>query len=332
VFDTFVGTQAGVLHVGARAEHLGLAGQRISAIHAFRGRAGHVVILAGTYGNGLFRSADQGGTWTPISGGLTAPAARTITPDPQHPGAILAGTEPARLFRSVDEGLTWSELDGIRAIPAHVDWYLPYSPRAGAVRNVYAPPGGRQLLASVEVGGLLRSPDGGATWSIAPIGPNDDIHQVTGDPSDPDLLWSSLGYAALRSRQRGDGAPRLGGVGRSRDGGASWDILHTDYTRSTIVPPARPDLVLAGPAPAVGREGRIEVSPDRGESWQPAAGGIDTPMHDMVELFVPAPDGTIFAVCSEGRLLRSAPDTWRWHSALPPDQPDNAVSVSFLEH
>ena len=45
---------------------------------------------------------------------------------------------------------------------------------------------------------------------------------------------------------------------RSRDGGGSWEILHTDYTRSTIVPPARPDLVLAGPALEVGRNGRIE--------------------------------------------------------------------------
>jgi hypothetical protein len=331
VFETFVGTQAGVLHAGAAAEHLGLADRRISAIHAFRGRAGDLVILAGSYGDGLFRSADRGGTWTLVTDGMTAPAARTIVPDPLQPGAILCGTEPGRLFRSLDDGLTWTELDGITAIPAHVDWFLPYSPRAGAVRNVYAPPGGRDLLAAVEVGGLLRSGDGGASWSIAPIGPNDDIHQITGDSSDPALLWSSLGYAALRSRERGDGAPSLGGVGRSLDGGATWEILHTDYTRSTIVPPARPDVVLSGPAPEVGARGRITVSADRGESWEPAGAGIETPMPDMVELFVPAPDGTVFAVCSRGRLLRSAPDDWRWRSALPPGQPENAVSVSFLD-
>src|SRR5207237_9157256 len=133
--------------------------------------------------------------------GLTAPAARTIAPDPLNPGARLCGTEPGRLFRSVDDGLTWAELAGIRAIPAYEDWYLPYSPRAGAVRNVYAPPGRRgQLLAAVEVGGFVRSDDGGATWTISQIGPNDDIHQVTGHPADADLLWSSLGCAALRSR------------------------------------------------------------------------------------------------------------------------------------
>lgn len=332
MFQTFLGTESGVVLIDGRVEPLGLLGQRISAIHAFRDRHGDVVILAGSYGAGLFRSADRGRTWTPITDGMTAPAARTIAPDPLVPGALICGTEPARLFRSADGGLTWTELEGVRAIPAHAEWYLPYSPRAGAVRNLYAPPGQKdRLLASVEVGGLMQSGDGGATWSIAPIGPNDDIHQITGHPTEPDVLWSSLGYAALRSRRRGDGAPRLGGVGRSRDGGQSWEVLHTDYTRSTIVPPGHPDLVLAGPAPEVGRRGRVEVSADGGESWQPAGDGIDTPMPDMVELFVPAPDGTIYAVCSRGRLVRSDPGPWDWRSALPPGQPDNVVSVSFLE-
>lgn len=332
MFQSFVGTGAGVLHLDGKVNRLGLSDRRISAIHAFHDRTGDVVILAGSYGNGLFRSADHGRTWTLIVDGMTAPAARMIAPDPLVPGALLCGTEPARLFRSTDEGRTWVELEGIRTIPAHEAWYLPYSPRAGAIRNVYAPPGSQDhLLAAVEVGGLLRTTDGGETWSIAPVGPNDDIHQVSGHPTDPRQLWVSLGYAALRSRRRDGGSPKLGGVGRSRDGGNTWEVLHTDYTRSTIVPRASPQLVLAGPAPEVGRNGRIEVSRDGGESWEPAGDGIDTPMHDMVELFVVAPDDSIYAVCSGGRLLRSSPTSWRWRSALPPDQPENVVSVSFLE-
>lgn len=334
MFDTYIGTESGVYQVNGKAESLGLSDQRISGIYAFHNSAGDLVILAGSYGNGLFRSTDGGKSWQPITDreGMSAPAARTIGPDPLNHGMIICGTEPGRIFRSSDDGKSWRELDGILAVPGYQEWYLPYSPRAGAVRNVYAPPGSQgQLFASVEVGGLLRSDDNGLSWSIAAIGPNDDIHQIYGDPSDPNLLWGSLGYAALKSRNRDESSPKLGGVGRSRDGGQSWDVLHTDYTRSTIVPPSHPDLVLAGPAPYVGREGRIEVSKDKGESWEPAGNGIETPMPDMVELFVVAPDESIYAVCSGGRLLRSAPGDWNWQSALPKGQPDNVVSVSFVE-
>src|SRR5206468_7787670 len=136
---------------------------------------------------------------------------------------------------------------------------LPYSPCAGAVRNIYGAPGGSRLLASVEGGGLLDSPDDGATWSYLPVAVDPDIHHITGHPTDPDLLFVSIGWAGPKHERRPANAPKLGGVARSRDGGRTWQKFHTDYTRATIVPPARPDLVLAGPAKQVGAEGRIEV-------------------------------------------------------------------------
>jgi len=332
MFETYIGTATGVYHLGrAGAQPLGLQDERISAIHAFRTASGDTVILGGSYGNGLFRSADGGRSWRPVGDGLTASAFRTIAPDPTRPGALLTGTEPGRIFRSEDEGQRWRELDGIRAIPAYEEWYLPYSPRAGAVRNVYSPPGsGSRLLASVEVGGLLDSPDGGLSWSISAIGPNDDIHHITGHPDEPNLLFASLGYAALKSRNRTPESPKLGGVGRSRDGGQTWTVLHTDYTRATIVPPTDHGLLLAGPSPQVGRMGRIEVSRDAGDSWELAAGGIETPMEDMVELFQPAPDGSIWAVCSGGRLLRAEPEEWQWRSAVPAGLSTRVEAASFL--
>ncbi|HET9015630.1 MAG TPA: hypothetical protein VFN57_08535 [Thermomicrobiaceae bacterium] len=331
-FETYIGTASGVHRLGGSgAESLGLADERISAVHAFRAASGDTVVLAGSYGDGLFRSADGGRSWQPIGEGLTAPAFRTIAPDPTRPGAILAGTEPGRIFRSEDEGRSWRELDGIRAIPAHEEWYLPYSPRAGAVRNVYSPPGSdSRLLASVEVGGLLDSPDGGLSWTISPIGPDDDIHYVTGHPDQPNLLFAALGYAALKSRHRDESSPRLGGVGRSRDGGKTWQVLHTDYTRAVIVPPTHHELLLAGPSPQVGRMGRIEVSRDFGDSWEPAAGRLQTPMEDMVEVFQAAPDGSIWAVCSGGRLLRAEPEEWQWRSALPAGLGARVEAASFL--
>src|SRR5215218_5857138 len=325
MLDVYIGTADGVqlLHEGA-LEPLGLEGERIMAIHDWRDDP-DVSLLAGSYGNGLYRSTRDG--WSRVDAGLTATAFRFVAPDPGQAGAILAGTEPARLFRSADAGESWSELEGVTRIEGHERWFLPYSPRAGAVRNVYGPPGRpERLLVSVEVGGLLTSDDGGGTWTCRTIIADEDIHLVTGHPDDPDLLYAALGTASLT--RRADRSP-LGGVARSRDGGERWEKLETDYTRATIVPPARPDLVLAGPAARVGRGGRIVVSSDDGATWEPASAGVDVPMPDMVELFVAAPDGDVWAICARGRLLRATPGEWHWRSALPPDAALAVNSVAF---
>ena len=299
VVDALIGTTSGVLRLrGGRLEPLGLEGQSVTALHASR-----EALLAGTYGDGLFRSGDGGRSWERIEAGLTASTFRFVS-------AELAGTVPARVYRSADGGRRWEELAGLTRIPGHERWYLPYSPRAGAARNAYV--SGDRLLVAAEVAGLLRSEDGGRTWVCEPVAGDEDVHHVTAHPDDPDLLYVSLGSASLN--QRGG---RHGGIARSRDGGFTWEKLETDYTRATIVPPARPDLVLAGPAPRVGRGGRIVVSPDGGDTWEPAGHGIDMPMPDMVELFVAAPDGAVWAICSAGRLLRAAPGDWSWSSVLP---------------
>jgi photosystem II stability/assembly factor-like uncharacterized protein len=297
------------LHDGA-LEPLGLDRLSVTALHA----SGDDV-LAGTYGDGLFSSSDRGQTWERVEAGLTEPTFRFVTGE-------LAGTEPARVYRSADGGRTWAELEGITRIRGHEQWYLPYSPRAGAARNAYV--SGDRVLVAAEVAGLLRSEDGGETWVCEPVEGDEDVHHVTGHPDDPDLVYVSLGTASLKVREG-----QHGGIARSRDGGRTWEKVETDYTRATIVPPARPDLVLAGPAPRVGRDGRIAVSRDGGDTWEPAGDGIDVPMPDMVELFVAAPDDTVWAICSRGRLLRAEPDDWSWTSPLPPDAGVEVKAVAF---
>jgi photosystem II stability/assembly factor-like uncharacterized protein len=329
--DTYIGTTTGVYRLtNGAVEPLGLQAERISALYGWRDGGG-TVLLAGSYGNGMYRSEDDGGTWLPANAGLTAPAVRCILPDPLQPGALLAGTEPARLFRSGDRGRSWQEFAGIAKIEGNERWFLPYSPRAGALRNVYAPPGRQgHLFASVEVGGLLRSDDSGETWTCTPVIEDEDIHYITGHPQEPDLLYAALGYASLPSRRSDGQQRRFGGVASSRDGGTTWQKLETDYTRAVLVPPSRPDLILAAPAPQVGRGGRIVVSADGGATWERADAGIESPMPDMVELFVAAPDDAIWAICSGGRLLRSEAGDWSWRQALPGDAGLSAQSITFM--
>src|SRR2546423_932561 len=109
VFATFIGAADGIhLLRDDRLEALGLDGERVSAVHAWR--AGDATtVLAGTYGNGLHRSTDAGASWSPVDAGLTASAFRCIGPDPWRPGAIPAGPEPARLVRKQADGQTGTD-------------------------------------------------------------------------------------------------------------------------------------------------------------------------------------------------------------------------------
>jgi photosystem II stability/assembly factor-like uncharacterized protein len=334
----YIGARSGVYWLdGDDLTALEIDGVRFWAIHAWRNAHGEDTILAGSYGSGIFRSEDSGRGWRMENTGLTARHLRTIQLDPTTPGALLAGTEPARLFRSTDEGRSWQELSGISALPGCPDWYLPYSPRAGALRNVYAPPGHpNRLYGSVEVGGLLVSEDCGAAWELYTVDPgprvHDDVHFITGHPDHPDVLFAALGGALLsRENLQTPGQPRrIGGVARSDDGGRSWRKLLPDYTRAVIVPPTRPDLLLAAPAARTDHDGWIVVSEDGGATWERADDGIATPMPDMVERFEPAPDGSIWAVCSGGRLFRAKPGEWQWSSPLPEAAAITADSVSFV--
>jgi photosystem II stability/assembly factor-like uncharacterized protein len=322
-FDPYLGTDDGVWALRAGTlEPLGLEGESVTALYA-RSADGVTTLLGGTYEHGLHRGDD--GDWTRVEAGLTASCLRFLGRDPTRADALLAATEPARVFRSEDQGRSWRELEGFTALPGRDAWFLPYSPRAGAVRTIHGSAG--RLFACIEVGGLARSEDRGGTWTCEPVIVDEDIHHIAGDPRDDDVLYVSLGTASVSPAPR----DRLGGIARSRDGGRTWVKIETDYTRATIVPPSRPDLLLAGPASRVGAEGRIVVSADGGDTWEPAAGGIEVPMPDMVELFVAAPDGSVWAICSRGRLLRADPGEWEWRSALPADAGLAVKSVAFAE-
>ena len=53
-------------------------------------------------------------------------------------------------------------------------------------------------------------------------------------------------------------------------------------------------------------------------------------MEDMVELFVPAPDGSIWAICGGGRLFRAEPGEWQWRSPLPANATIRGAIVAFV--
>ncbi len=173
---------------------------------------------------------------------------------------------------------------------------------------------GARVYAAVEVGGVLRSDDGGGSWAmVAGSGENPrnmqppaplvhpDVHSITVHPSSPDLVT----------------APTGGGLYRTEDGGATWTCLYTCYCRAAWVDPEDPAHIVFGPADGVSRNGRIEESLDGGRTWHPASEGQDVPWpRHMVERFLQVGD-TLLAVLSNGGLLAAELGTFSWRRILP---------------
>lgn len=277
----------------------GLAEQQVTAVIAREG-----VLLAGTR-DGVWRS-DNGRDWLAAGDGLTQRHVRWMAFHPDVSDFELVGTEPAALFVSRDGGASWREAPEVAALRDRLGWWLPYSPQAGCVRGFAFH--GRRGYAAVEVGGLLRSDDAGATWQLAPgsdglprfgrpapgrIHP--DVHSVTVHPGSAGQVY----------------APTGGGFYVSQDGGASWRGVALEafaYVRAVWVDPQDPRRMVLGPADGPDRHGRIAVTRDAGESWETVTAVWPG---DMVERFTQAGEA-LFAVLSSGALLRSDRNGRSW--------------------
>lgn len=78
------------------------------SIQAFAG-VSQQVVLAGSFGQGMYRSENQGTLWVPSNQGLTDPFVLSLTVTPE--GTVYAGTFRGGVFRSLDHGKTWSSFN-----------------------------------------------------------------------------------------------------------------------------------------------------------------------------------------------------------------------------
>jgi photosystem II stability/assembly factor-like uncharacterized protein len=260
-------------------------------------------VYAGLRDGGVRRTSDGGRSWVDCQ--LPDPDVFSLAVSPAD-GAVYAGTEPSRVFHSADRGESWRALDALLELPSRPTWSFPPRPWTSHVRWIApSPHDGDLLLVGIELGGLMRSSDGGATWQDHRPGAQADVHSLAWHPS-----------AGGRAYEAGGG-----GSAFSIDAGETWQPADEgrdrNYTWSVAVDPDDPDRwyvsASTGPFAAHGRrdpQARIYRRRD-GEPWQALGGGLPEPLPAMPYALV-ATDGRLFAGLADGQIWQSGDrgDSW----------------------
>lgn len=271
-----MGGSAAVSHVMWLPVNTGLAPTDVLAL-AVSGTN----LFAGTR-NGVFRSADGGGTWTSTSVGLTNTSVRALAAS----GAkLFAGTHEDGVFRSLDHGSSWSAANsgltnqGIRAL---------------AVTKVSAGRGG-DILVGTDQRGLFRSTDNAGSWTqvmshnpgamISSLVVSDGNIYAGMSGSIPYVFhssnsgsnWTSFHGAlqngqirSLASAGANLYAATSGGVARTGVGDTGWTVINTGLADTNV----RALAVSAGGVLYAGTAGGVFRSNDGGASWSAINAGL----------------------------------------------------------
>ncbi len=292
------------------------------------------ILLLGMEG-GVFKSADQGKTWSWKRQGFPAPERHAYSApigalcfDPTRPNVVYAGIGRPRwgkggrgeIYKSEDCGETWRV-----ATEGMLD-------REAIVGDVEVSPDGAYVLAATNKG-VYRSDDGGKSWSASSHGlVHTDVQEVTIAPSALNIV-----YCTLRTTAR-DSAPFNGGVWRSDDSGRTWTCRSqglarvvgkrnqpaemTSNCKEIVVDPRAPDTVYVGDRAWV--SAGVYKTTDGGQKWTTTTirtgttsnmdYGWITPWGPAVECMAIAPgrpDRVVFGTSGHVFLTENAGHTWQ---------------------
>lgn len=218
-----------------------------------------------------------GSSWISLGPNNGAGRFTAVTPHPAIDGTILAGAAGGGVWRTRDGGVTWEPLtDGIPNLSVGALAIAPSNPDI-----VYLGTGeGGYGIDFIPGIGLLRSDDGGVTWSLPDQVIATQFFRISVDPRDPDVLLAATNEGLLRSET---GGATWSTVISAYANTSSRKLMVTDVVRSDKLPDRLYAAIWClGSCPS--GMARVMKSTDNGTTWSKASSGLPAALSDRWDL------------------------------------------------
>jgi photosystem II stability/assembly factor-like uncharacterized protein len=261
---------------GGKWEHLtnGLpAGVKVLSIEAPKGDTKTVYV--GTQ-MGLFRSTDGGDSFTDLKVPLVeGSGVFSILLHPTDKATLYAGLDGTAVCKTTDGGKTWRKLPTVQPAAA-ITGCFPVR----VLRMALDPNAPDELYCALEVGGFIRSLDGGDTWEDCShdlvefakqphlkskiLSDNEtegmlDLHALIVNPRKPGQVWIANRMGLFVSDDKGK-SWREYGIGK---------YSKLTYGRDVIVSPHDPAVFLAALSDeSRGVKGSLFCTDNGGDTWK----------------------------------------------------------------
>jgi photosystem II stability/assembly factor-like uncharacterized protein len=279
------------------------------------------VVYAGTQ-DGPYRTTDGGARWERLGFPDRGTVMWSLAFHPTRSNVMYAGAAPVGLYRSEDGGDTWKKLAGAKS-PGHCEMGFP----TRVTRIVVDPAAPDVVYAALEVSGVIRSDDGGDTWTdlsapLIRLADQPHLKSRIGSDLDEEGMLDSHAFAVSAAAPGTAFLAVRMGLFRTDDRGATWSDMEVGrfspltYCRDVIVSPLDPRVMYAClSVHSRGDDGSLYRSDDIGQTWKRFDRGVKARGTMMTVAAHPRDPARVYCAARGGQVFGTEDGgaSWREH-------------------
>jgi photosystem II stability/assembly factor-like uncharacterized protein len=281
-------------------------------------------VFAATRGDGVWLSEDFGASWKKPNYGKRGPGkVRCLTIDPHDSNTLYAGAEPIDVFISRDAAKSWNRLDSVWDIPWVQTITYPVAAVEPHVRDITIDPKNpKTMYVALQVGYMLKTTDGGASWELLNKELDADVHTIVLHPQETQKIYIATGGHDARK-----GVAKGRALYSSENGGKSWQPMASEFREEYSIPlaihPKNTNVLYSAvangqPGQWRGRPSGAEAfmiqSTDGGKNWTKLDNELSRANQSFVEAFAfdAADPDHMYAAQQNGDLFSSKDSGASW--------------------